>query len=97
MKCKEALQRLVEIIVKMSKRVDLSGYNHRIDELFGKGESHMNRIVVKSRVGSDGVLKLTLPLESRDADQEVQITVEPILSTEGVATSHSGNCGKVAR
>ena len=40
----------------------------------------MNRIVVKSRVGSDGVLKLTLPLESRDADQEVQITVEPILS-----------------
>jgi hypothetical protein len=38
----------------------------------------MNRIVVKSRVGSNGVLQLTLPLGSADADREVQITVEPV-------------------
>jgi hypothetical protein len=38
----------------------------------------MNRIVVKSRVGSNGVLHLTLPVGPADADQEVQITVEPV-------------------
>lgn len=38
----------------------------------------MNRIVVNSRVGSDGILQLTLPVGSDAADQEVQITVEPV-------------------
>jgi hypothetical protein len=38
----------------------------------------MNRIVVKSRVGSNGVLELTLPVGTADANQEVQVTVEPI-------------------
>jgi hypothetical protein len=38
----------------------------------------MNRIVVKSRVGGDGILQLTLPLGIADADQEVLITVEPV-------------------
>ena len=38
----------------------------------------MNRIVVKSRVGANGVLQLTLPVGSADANQEVQITVEPV-------------------
>ena len=37
----------------------------------------MNRITVKSRVGSNGILQLTLPLGLADALQEVQITVEP--------------------
>jgi hypothetical protein len=37
----------------------------------------MNRIVVKSRVGSNGVLQLTLPVGPADAGQEVQVTVEP--------------------
>jgi hypothetical protein len=37
----------------------------------------MNRIVVKSRVGSNGILQLALPLGLADADREVQITVEP--------------------
>jgi hypothetical protein len=39
---------------------------------------HMSRIVVKSKVGSDGVLQLTLPLGAAEADREVQVTVEPI-------------------
>jgi hypothetical protein len=38
----------------------------------------MNRIVVKSRVDGNGILQLTLPLGSADADREVQITVEPV-------------------
>lgn len=38
----------------------------------------MNRMVVQSRVGSDGVLHLALPVGVEEADKEVQITVEPI-------------------
>jgi hypothetical protein len=38
----------------------------------------MNRIVVKSRVGSNGVLQLTLPVGPADAGRDVQITVEPV-------------------
>jgi hypothetical protein len=38
----------------------------------------MNRIVVRSTVGSDGVLQLTLPIGAADANQEVQITIEPL-------------------
>ena len=38
----------------------------------------MNRIVVKSRVDSNGVLQLTLPVGLADANREVQITVEPV-------------------
>jgi hypothetical protein len=38
----------------------------------------MNRIVVKSRVGSNGILQLAVPVGPADADREVQITVEPV-------------------
>jgi hypothetical protein len=38
----------------------------------------MNRIVVKSKVGSNGILQLSLPVGSADANREVQITVEPV-------------------
>jgi hypothetical protein len=36
----------------------------------------MNRIVVKSKVNSDGVLNLSVPLGVEEADQEVKVTVE---------------------
>jgi len=36
----------------------------------------MNRIVLTSRVSSDGVLYLSLPVGLADADQTVQVTVE---------------------
>jgi hypothetical protein len=42
----------------------------------------MNRMVVKSKVGSDGVLHLTLPVGVEEADKEVQVTVEPITPQE---------------
>ena len=37
----------------------------------------MNRIVIKSKVSSDGILHLKLPVGLNEADQEVQVTVEP--------------------
>jgi hypothetical protein len=37
----------------------------------------MNRVVIKSKVDSNGVLQLTLPLGLPDAGREVQITIEP--------------------
>lgn len=38
----------------------------------------MNRMVVHSRVGEDGVLHLTVPIGKDDADREVQVTIEPV-------------------
>jgi hypothetical protein len=38
----------------------------------------MNRMVLTSRVGSDGVLQVTLPLGTTEANREVQVTVEPV-------------------
>lgn len=38
----------------------------------------MNRMVMISRVGLDGFLHLDLPLGVGAANQEVQITVEPV-------------------
>lgn len=38
-------------------------------------------IVLTSRVGSDGVLQLTLPLGAAEANQEMNITVEPAQPT----------------
>ena len=37
----------------------------------------MVRIIVKSKVGSDGVLHLDLPVGQADADKDVLVTVEP--------------------
>jgi hypothetical protein len=36
----------------------------------------MERLIVKSRVGSDGTLSLQLPLGAAQADREVQVTIE---------------------
>ncbi len=38
----------------------------------------MNRIVVKSKVNSDGILELSVPVGLAEADKEVQVTVEPL-------------------
>jgi hypothetical protein len=38
----------------------------------------MTRITVKSRVGADGVLHVTVPVSPADANQEVQVTIEPV-------------------
>lgn len=38
----------------------------------------MSRIEVRSKVGPDGVLRLTVPLPPADANREVRVTVESI-------------------
>lgn len=38
----------------------------------------MNRLVVKSKVGSDGILHLALPVGPEEANKEVLVTVEPV-------------------
>jgi hypothetical protein len=38
----------------------------------------MNRTVVHSRVGADGILHLTVPMGKGSADQEVQVTIVPL-------------------
>lgn len=37
----------------------------------------MNRMVVHSRIGTDGVLHLAVPVGEADADREVTVTIEP--------------------
>jgi hypothetical protein len=37
----------------------------------------MTRVVVTSKVGPDGVLQLTLPLGTAEANRDVRVTVEP--------------------
>jgi hypothetical protein len=37
----------------------------------------MNRMIVTSRVGSDGILHVTVPVGTADADKEVRVTIEP--------------------
>lgn len=38
----------------------------------------MNRIVVRTRVGTDGNLHLDLPVGEADANSEVQVTIDPL-------------------
>ncbi len=36
----------------------------------------MTRIIVNSKVGADGVLRVTIPLGAGDANRDVQVTIE---------------------
>jgi hypothetical protein len=45
-----------------------------------KEHTTMNRIVVNSRVGPDGVLHVVVPVGTVSANQEVQVTIEPAVS-----------------
>ena len=38
----------------------------------------MNRMVVHSRVGTDGILHLTVPIGKTEANREVQVTIDPV-------------------
>jgi len=37
----------------------------------------MNRITLRSRIGADGVLHVSVPVGAAEANREVQITIEP--------------------
>ena len=38
----------------------------------------MTRLIVRSRVGSDGVLRVAIPVGPSEADAEMQLTVESV-------------------
>lgn len=38
----------------------------------------MTRVVIRSKVGADGVLHLDVPVGPTDANQEVQVTIEAV-------------------
>ncbi len=50
----------------------------RDNRLLCQGAKSMNRMIVKSRVGADGILRVTLPVGRDEADREVQVTVDPV-------------------
>jgi len=45
----------------------------------------MSRIVLRSQVGLDGMLRIVVPIGSAEADRPMQVTIEPI-PTEAVST-----------
>ncbi len=47
----------------------------------------MNRIVVNSKVSSDGTLRLSLPLGLSEANHDVRITVESLSSPKANSSS----------
>jgi len=42
----------------------------------------MNRITLRSRVDTDGVLRLVVPFGEAEADQSMQVTIEPVPNEE---------------
>jgi hypothetical protein len=46
----------------------------------------MNKVIVTSQVGADGVLHVTVPLKPEDANKTVRVTVEPLDETTTPAT-----------
>jgi hypothetical protein len=40
----------------------------------------MNRLIVRSRVDADGVLRVSVPVGPAEADREVQVTIDPLVS-----------------
>jgi hypothetical protein len=41
----------------------------------------MNRVVVRSKVDADGVLRLIVPVGPEEAEREMQVTIEPLAAT----------------
>ncbi len=44
----------------------------------------MKSMILKSKVGADGVLHLSVPLGRALADSEVQVTVEPVANATSI-------------
>jgi len=42
----------------------------------------MMRVVVRSRVDADGVLRVAVPVGAAEADREMQITIEPLAAPQ---------------
>jgi hypothetical protein len=51
-------------------------------------QTKMERVVVRSRVGSDGVLHRTVPVAEDDACREVRVTIDPVRVASAPMTPH---------
>ncbi len=49
----------------------------------------MNRLVMRSRVGADGVLQVQVPLSVDDANREVEVTIEAVRSATPAGEEYS--------
>jgi hypothetical protein len=38
----------------------------------------MNRMIIKSCIGTDGILHMNVPVGAANANREVQVTIEPV-------------------
>ena len=47
---------------------------------WSQGRLEMHRLVVQSRVGSDGILHIDIPMAKEVAGREVQVTIDPVQS-----------------
>jgi len=46
----------------------------------------MNKVILTSQVGADGVLHVSVPLKPEDANKTVRVTVEPLDESATAAT-----------
>jgi hypothetical protein len=56
----------------------------------------MTKTVLKSRVGADGVLTVSVPLSAEDANREVTVTIEPVSGRQMTQEEYSDWVMKVA-
>ena len=56
----------------------------------------MSRLVVHSKVGPDGVLRLNVPVGAVQADREMQITIEPAAPSNETSRDHSSWLDSIA-
>jgi hypothetical protein len=49
----------------------------------------MNRMIVKSRIGADGVLQVHVPVGAADANREVVVTIEPAVDSSTDSNGYS--------
>jgi hypothetical protein len=56
----------------------------------------MNRMILDSRVGADGVLQLMVPLGAAEADRDVRVTIEPVAPAHGAPDDYAAWLHSVA-
>lgn len=56
----------------------------------------MSRLIVHSKVGPDGVLRLNVPVGAIEADREMQITIEPVAPLGATSLEHSSWLDNIA-
>ena len=60
------------------KYCEAGAHSRALERPFHQGRIRMKRMVLHSRVGSDGVLHVTVPIGKEDADREVRVTIDPV-------------------